>query len=277
MNYNLENLKKLRENTGVGIRDCIKALNANENDIQKSIKWLKEKSISFSKSSNIDNSDKSNKFGLVKIKNIDNRIVSFILKCESDFVAVNDKFLNLAEIISNSLLENFYNYSGLISIEKQAENHVKDLISEFSYSLKERIYIEKISFFLKNDDENFGSYIHHNNKIASFVILENGDEMFSREIAMQVVANSPKFLSKETISPLLLNDKVSEFRREVFEENNGKESEILEKIIIGKTDKWISENCFLEQKDFRNQIKIKEILNARNSKIKNFYLINISD
>jgi elongation factor Ts len=277
MSYNLENIRKLREATGVGIKDCIKALVANENDIQKSIEWLKKRSISFSKSSNINNSDRLNKFGLAKIKNVENKIVSFVLKCESDFVAVNDSFLNLAERISNYLLENFYNYYDLTLVEKQAENHVKNLISEFSYSLKEKIYIEKISFFLKRDNEIFGSYIHHNNKIASFVILEGGDEMFSREIAMQVVANSPKFLSKETISPLLLDDKISEFRREVLEEDNGKESEIIKKIIIGKTDKWISENCFLEQKDFRNQIKIEEILNSRNSKIKSFYLINISD
>jgi elongation factor Ts len=277
MSYNLENIRKLREATGVGIKDCIKSLITNGNDIQKSIEWLKKRSVSSSKSSNMNNSDRLNKFGIVKIKNIENKIISFVLKCESDFVAVNDSFLNLAERISNYLLENFYNYYDLTSFEKQVENHVKDLISEFSYSLKEKIYIEKISFFLKRDDEIFGSYIHYNNRIASFVILEGGDEIFSREIAMQVVANNPKFLSKETISPSLLDDKISEFRRELLEENNGKESEIIKKIIIGKTDKWISENCFLEQKDFRNQIKIEEILNSRNSKIKNFYLINISD
>ena len=73
MSYSLENLKKIREITGVGISECKKALDFNENNLEKAIEWLKIRSLSSSKSSNINKNDKINKFGLVKIKNSENK------------------------------------------------------------------------------------------------------------------------------------------------------------------------------------------------------------
>lgn len=237
MSYNLENLKKLREITGVGIRDCIKALDASENDVQKSVEWLKERSISSSKSANLKSGDKSNKFGIAKIKKSGDKVVCFVLKCESDFVAINSNFVNLAEQVANSLLENFYHFSIESAIEKQAEDHVKNLISEFSYSLKEKIYLEKIAFFLMSDNETFGSYTHHNNKVASFVVLEGGDEAFAREIAMQVAAYNPSFLSSKEIPSSVLSDKTKFFTREVQDEDSTKDAEISARIVTGKVNK----------------------------------------
>jgi elongation factor Ts len=277
MSYNLENLKKLRELTGVGIRECIKALDSNENDLQRSIEWIKVRSLTSSKSSNIKDGDKANKFGLVKIKNIENKVVAFSLKCESDFVAINSNFVVLAEDLSDLFLERFNTLLNSDNLEKKAEEISKDLISEASYSLKEKIYIENIKFFLKDSNDTFGSYTHHNKKMAAFVVIENGDENFAREISMQIVANNPVFLSKDLIPVQLMNSKLEDINKEVSNEDENRTPEIIEKIINGRLNKWISEICFLEQGDFRNQtLKIKDILKSNNSKIKGFSLINIS-
>ncbi|WNE41342.1 MAG: Elongation factor Ts [Mycoplasmataceae bacterium] len=277
MSNKLENLKNLREITGVGIRDCIKALDANDNDLQKSIEWIRARSLTSSKSSNISDNDKSNKFGLAKIKNNGNKVVAFSLKCESDFVAMNSNFLNLAENISDLFLDKFDILLNSENLNKSSEEISKDLISQSSYSLKEKIYIENTNLFSKDDNDVFGSYTHHNKKIASFVILENGDDNFAREISMQIVANNPLFLSKDSIPSILINSKIEDINKEVYIENEGRSPEIIEKIINGRINKWLSEICFLEQGDFRNPtLKIKDILDSKNSKIKHFSLIDIS-
>lgn len=279
MTYNLENLKKLREITEVGIRECIKALDANENDLEKAIEWLKVRSLSSSKSSNINESDKINKFGVVKIKNIDNKIVSFSLKCESDFVAMNNIFITLSEKISDLLLENFNLLFNSSDLNQKVEEITKDSVNEASYTLKEKIYLESVNVSLKEDSDFFGSYIHHNKKIGSFVVLKGGDEVLSREISMQLVANNPKFLSREDIPNDLMNSKIEEIKNDFASDNESskKSPEIVEKMINGRINKWLSEICFLEQGDFRDQsVKIKEMLSSKESKIQQFSLINIS-
>ena len=276
MSYSLENLKKLREITEVGINDCMNALLANENDLEKSIQWLKEKSMVSSKSSNLGNTERINKFGLVKIKSLGNRIVSFCLKCESDFVSENQVFVNLSEKIIDSLLNKFDDFFNLESGIEKAEESVKDLITASSYSLKEKIYIEKINFFLKDQNDVFGSYTHHNKKMASFVVLENGNDELAREISMQIVVNNPLFISEQDIPRELFDNKIKEIREELVSQENFKGSaEIIEKIVKGKFNKWVSEVCLLEQRDFRNQsLKIKDVI-LPGTIIKSFLLLNI--
>lgn len=277
MNYSLKNLKKLREITEVGIKDCINALIVNKDDLQKSVEWLKEKSITSSEFSASNNGKKTNKFGLVTVKNRENKIVAFSLKCESDFVAANSTFTTLSENISNLLLQKFDDLFNLEDRIKKVEELVKSLINESSYSLKETVYIEKVSFFVKSQNDTFGSYIHHNKKIAAFVLLENGTTEVAREVSMQVVANNPTFISKEEIPHKLANDKLREIKEEIISSrSNVNNPEIIQKVVTGKFNKWISEVCLLEQKDFRNQnLKIEEIVNSSNSKVKKFFLISI--
>lgn len=279
MTYSLENLKKLREITEVGIRECIRALDSNENDLEKAIEWLKIRSLSSSKSSNINENDKVNKFGVVKIKNIDNKIVSFSLKCESDFVAMNSIFTVLSERVSDLLLENFDLLLNSSDLNQIVEEKTKELISEASYTLKEKIYLEDVNFSLKEDSDFFGSYIHHNKKVGSFVVLRNGDEALAREISMQLVANNPKFLSREEVPSDLMNSKIEEIKNDFVNSSDSskKGPEIVEKMINGRINKWLSEICFLEQGDFRDQsVKIKEMLSSKKSSIQQFSLINIS-
>ena len=102
MNAILQKIKELRERTGIGINECVKALNANDNDLEKSMEWLKSRSLTFSKSSNSFNEEnKVNKFGLVKVDYKNNMAIAFSLKCESDFVAASDLFIDLSSKLSS--------------------------------------------------------------------------------------------------------------------------------------------------------------------------------
>ncbi len=189
----------------------------------------------FSKSSGSGSSKKSNRFGLVKISNTRNKIVAFSLKCESDFVAMNSVFTKLADDIAVSLTEKFASFANCS--QEQIGEELRGLVNSASYSLNEKIYIEKVSFFSKEENEVFGQYIHHNAKVGAFVVVDKGSEKLARELSMQAVANSPTFLAVESIPDEIVAAKMEEIRQLVSDENAGRESTIIERIVNGKFGK----------------------------------------
>jgi elongation factor Ts len=150
---------------------------------------------------------------------------------------MNNIFISLAEKIGDLLLEKFNLLFNNINLVNSVEELTRELISEASYTLKEKIYLEDIKILSINDFDFFGYYIHHNGKLASFVILEGGDEGLAREISMQIVANDPKFLSKKHVSDEIINSKIDEISKDLANEASGKSPEIIEKMINGRINK----------------------------------------
>ena len=102
---NMKLIKKLRDTTGSGIVDCKKALLENNDDIEASIKWLREKGILKAQKKQ----DRETNEGVVSLFNHDSSHSSFCLckiKCQTDFVAKNDDFLNFAHSLTKSIFEN---------------------------------------------------------------------------------------------------------------------------------------------------------------------------
>ena len=205
----LEKVKKLRELTGVGFKDCKNALDQNSGDIEKSIDFLRKKGIA-----------KANKKmervaadGLVCIFEKENNFSMIEINSETDFVAKNKEFLNFAEEISELSLKNSGVLKNILSANmknnKTVENSLVDLISKIG----EKINLRRAAFIDSKDTFNF-SYTHSSlkknvGKLGVLLSIEsnkqkNDVEELGKQIAMQIAATAPLAIDKDGLDESIL-------------------------------------------------------------------------
>jgi len=192
---NLEKVKKLRELTGAGFKDCSNAINENKGDIEKSIEYLRIKGISKAskKLERVAND------GLICIKEEKNQISIIEINCETDFVAKNKEFINFSEELSLICFKEKGNLEKIkktnMANSKPVEENLISLISKIG----EKITIRRSKFFDNTGGINF-SYIHsaikpNIGKLGVIINLdaENNNEVkeFGHKLAMHVAASSP--------------------------------------------------------------------------------------
>jgi len=245
----LVNIKKLREMTGVGFKDCKVALDETQGDIEKSIEFLRKKGIA--KASKKMSRTASE--GLVLVKEINGEISIIEINSETDFVAKNDDFINfckeLSEInfISNGDLEKLNN-------SKMANgNLVKDNLVNLIAKIGEKITIRRTKFFDKLKGLNF-FYVHsaiekNIGKIISIVKLEGIDKSkndnLGSKIAMHITASNPLAVDKDSIDKKIIDKELEIIKAEIT--NSGKPAEMVEKISKGKLSKFLNDNSLLDQ------------------------------
>ena len=254
---NMELIKKLRDTTGSGIVDCKKALLENNDDIEASIKWLREKGILKAQKKQ----DRETNEGVISLFNHDSSHSSFSLckiKCETDFVAKNDDFLNFAHSLTKSIFENndieksgtSENLSKFFIGDKDLNTALTDLISKIGEN------IQIISYKKYNSDNSiFVSYMHNKynsscSKIVSVVEISTNDVSKTvglidqlKVIAMQVSAMKPMSLDEKSLDKKILDDERDIILKQI--ENTPEDKK--EMIIKGKLNKFIKENTLLGQ------------------------------
>tara|TARA_B100000674_G_scaffold325002_1_gene270939 strand:- start:772 stop:1674 length:903 start_codon:yes stop_codon:yes gene_type:complete len=243
----LEKVKELRDVTGAGMQDCKNALKENNNNIEKSIEYLRKKGVlKAAKKSSRDAAE-----GLI-ILGEDNKSINLIeINTETDFVAKNAEFINFCEKISkiSTKAENLNDLNNL----KIDGVIIKDLIVSLVSKIGENIKLRRFKKILK---ENFKTafYIHNkvndsSGKIISVIKYKtknNESAQFAVNICMHIAAMSPMALNEGNLETDFINKE-----RKIIEEQidkNGKKPEILKKIVSGKLKKVISENTLLNQK-----------------------------
>ena len=275
----MEAIKKLRDTTGSGIVDCKKALLENNNDIDASIKWLREKGILKAQKKQ----DRETNEGVISFFNNNSSFSSFSLckiKCETDFVAKNDDFLNFAHnltesIYKNNEIEQFGKFEDLSKIfigDKDLSTALTDLISKIGEN------IQIISYKKYNSEDSiFVTYLHNKynsscSKIASVVEISTDNLTKTIEIidqlkviAMQVSAMKPMSLDENSLDKKILDDERDIILKQI--ENTPEDKK--EMIIKGKLNKFIKENTLLEQTlitDPKNTVSnyLKEISKSSN-------------
>lgn len=269
-NEKLELLKKLRDSTGISFQKCKEALENNDYNLELAVKWLREKG-------NLKNQGLGGekKFGIVQIGQNEGKMVAFTLNCQTDFVALSEKFQETAKKIEEFLLANFSQFSQT-SNSQQIPSEINGLVNELSLATGEMISLDNCRFFFQKPQENSGIYVHHNKQIGALVLIEGGERKIANELALQVVANKPHFISQEKIPQQDLEKIKERFVKEAEQENPGKPGGILQKIVQGKLQKYLQVICFLEQNDFRQpELKIKDYLLKNQAKVNDFYLLKV--
>ncbi len=230
MGIDLQTITQLRNQTGAGIADCKKALEEASGDINKAIEVLRKSGeIKAAKKA-----DRTTNEGLVSIVKEGGRAAVVVLACETDFVSRNEDFILAVSEYANKLLTlpeaDFRNW---------AEENIK---SELVLKIGENI---KLGDFGIIEGQVLGTYLHSNKKIGAVVALTGGSEELANDLAMQVVAMTPKYLSSENI-PVEEIEKEKEIYGEQMKAENKPEA-IMEKIILGKLNKYYEDVCLLNQ------------------------------
>jgi elongation factor Ts len=215
------------------------------------------------------------KFGVVKIKERKGEIVAFVLTyTDPSLPSDNEQLREAAAKIADIFLENF---SVLQEKNEWELPPLSQELDKLSLAIKDKeVNLEKVRFFQQKEQEQLGIYLHHNKKIGALVLIEGGDEEIAHELALQVVANKPQFISLDSIPQEIKEKEKEKFLTQIQEKTPGKNPEIIKRIAQENLDKYLIKTyaCFLEQSNFRDpETKIKNYLSENQVKIKEFYLL----
>ena len=261
----LDKVKKLRELTGVGFKDCKQAIDETKGDIEKSIEFLRKKGIA-----------KANKKmervaadGLISIYENDNKFSIIEVNSETDFVAKNDEFIKFVEEISKLALLNSGKMNDILISKMENKKNVKDNLVSIIAKIGEKITLRRSDFLESDKFINF-SYMHlpikkNLGKIGVLLSLETKIKKeklleFGKQLSMQIAASSPLSIDKDDLDQNIL-DKEKEIIIEELK-NSGKDNKIIDKIATGKLNKFISDNTLMGQEWIMEpKKKVKDILN----------------
>ena len=245
----LDNIKKLREMTGVGFKDCKIALDETKGDIEKSVEFLRKKGIA--KASKKMSRTASE--GLALVKENDGQVSIIEINSETDFVAKNQDFINFCKELSDINFSSKGNLDKLNESKMANGNLVKDNLVNLIAKIGEKITIRRVKFFDNSNGSNF-FYVHsavekNIGKIIAVVKLEGIADGKNNEIgvkvAMHIAASNPLAIKKEEIDKNIVDKELEIIKAEIA--NSGKPSEIVEKISKGKISKFLNDNCLLNQ------------------------------
>ena len=280
----IENVKKLREATGAGFKDCNLAVKESAGDIDKAIEILRVKGIS--KASKKMSRDA--KEGVVAVSGSENKTSIIEVNCETDFVAKNEDFTNFVKELSELNNEKNSNVDELKSSKMKNSKTVEDNIVALIAKIGEKITIGKTRT-LENTGTINNHYLHtiikdNIAKLAVVVSLQTKDnsdavKTFGKQLSMHIAASNPLALESNLIDQSVL-DKEQELITEELK-NSGKPEDIAKKISSGKMNKFKEENALLSQAWVMEPKKkvqdVLEELSIADLKIKEFYRIKIGE
>ena len=246
----LDKVKKLRELTGVGFKDCKNAIDENNGNIDKSIEYLRKKGIAkASKKMERVAAD-----GLVCISEKENKYSIVEVNSETDFVAKNNEFINFVEEISILALTNSGKMEDILISKMKNKISVKDNLVSLISKIGEKITLRRSDFFGAEKSLNF-SYIHsaikkNAGKIGVLLSLrstkpKNELAELGKQLSMHIAALSPLAIDKKDLDKNILNKEKEIITEEL--KNSGKKPEIVDKIALGKLNKFINDNTLLNQ------------------------------
>ena len=280
----LEKVKKLRDATGAGFKDCNLAIKESNGDLDKAVEILRVKGIS--KASKKMSRDA--KEGVVALSGDDKKTSIIEVNCETDFVAKNDDFISFVKELSELNNKKNSNIEELNKTKMKNGVSVEDNLVSLIAKIGEKITIGKAKTIVNSSSSNF-YYLHtivkdNLAKLAVVVSLEtktNSDtiKMFGKQLSMHIAASNPLALESELIDKAVINKEQELVTEEL--KNSGKPDDIAKKISLGKMNKFKEENALLTQAwVMEPKKKVQDILKelaVNDLKIKEFTRIKIGE
>lgn len=242
-------INKLRTMTGAGMMDCKKALEEAAGDYDAAVDVLRKKGIAKA----AKREDREASEGVVIAQTNDDRTRGIIvaLNCETDFVARNEGFINLTQKIADLALEHApANLDELLDLPFEQKVTIREKIGEQTGVIGEKVELSRYEIVT---GAGVLTYNHSNNKRSVLVALNNGAPEFEeagRNVAMQIAAMNPVSVSKDDVDPAIIAKEI-EIGKELAR-NEGKAEDMLEKISLGRLNKFFQENTLLAQKFVKN-------------------------
>ena len=274
-------IKELRERTGIGIMDCKKALQETDGDMDKAIRLLKEKGAITAAKKN-ERTVKEGSIGFC-VNEDKTQVACIELQCETDFVAKNELFINLAKDISKTAMNlSDISVDTLLNSKSEKGETIQAMINEGIQKWGEKTVLADVKVMKTSGF--FGTYVHFNNKLVSVVefdVKPKGKCLeIANQIAMHVASEKPLALNREGIDGEAVKEQKEIFEKQIREQ--GKPENMIGKILEGKMNSWYSESVLIDQKLFTdNKITIKSLIDeiskeaGSTATIKNFSIISL--
>ncbi len=274
-------VNELRQKTGAGMMDCKKALTEADGNFEKAIEILRKKGASVA----AKRAEKTANEGMVLTNVSDDKKTGIIVEvnCETDFVAKSKDFTDMASDVLNIIKTKKPSNLDTLLQDKELSGKLNDVMGKVG----EKIQVSR--FAVDNSaDSLFVDYIHMGSKLGvllKFVNVTNANDELSqlgKDLAMQVAAMKPLTVYREEVAKDVIEKEIDIYKELARKE--GKPEQILEKIAVGKLNKFYQENCLSEQAFIKDNSKnvgdlVKEF-NAKNGtgiKIGKFYRFHLGD
>jgi len=255
-----EQVKELRDKTGISVMQCRKALEEANGDMEKAIIILQKKGGEAAQKK----ADRSAADGIVIMRTDNKRILTLVLNCETDFVAKNEDFINLANKLAD--------LAWTEGVEKM-QGASTTMISDVVLKTGENIQLGGVEDL---SGEVVNGYTHFDNKSAAAVVLAGGTPEVAKDIAMHVAAMKPAFLSSADISEENKANVKSVMETEVAAQSEGKSQEIKDKMLEGKINGFFAEQTLLNQSFFKVPEKtIEQYAKDNGATVQKFVLYTI--
>lgn len=257
-NITAAEVNKLRQMTGAGMMDCKKALQENEGDFEKAIDYLRKKGQKLS----AKRADKDANEGIVIAKTNDAKDygVIFMLNCETDFVAKNQEFVDFTNLILSEAINkrpaNIDEFKALDLKGRSVEENITEMVGKTGEKME-------LAHFEVIQSGRVFAYNHPGNRLATLLGLSLADvegiDQAGHEVAMQIAAMAPVAVDKDDVSQDIIDREIEIGKDQARQE--GKPEEMVEKIALGKLNKFYKENTLLNQEFVRdNKLSVREYL-----------------
>ncbi|MEA3495026.1 MAG: translation elongation factor Ts [Bacteroidota bacterium] len=276
MTITASEIAKLRKTTGAGMMDCKKALQETNGDFEAAIDSLRKKGQKVS----AKRADKEANEGVaIALTSNDNKKGIIIeISCETDFVSKNSDFVEFANKIAKTALDNFpENTEELKSVEVDSMK-ISELLDDQMTKIGEKI---ELSAYEKVEDEMVIPYIHMGNKIGVLISMnKNNDdvEKLGKDVAMQVAAMNPVALDEDSVDQKIIDKEIEIAKEQIKAE--GKAENLVERIAQGKLKKFFKENTLVNQDFVKDSSKtIKEVVAGvdKELKINSFFRVMVGE
>ncbi|MBT1138197.1 translation elongation factor Ts [Lactiplantibacillus argentoratensis] len=265
-------VKELRDKTGVGMMDAKKALVETEGDMEKAVDVLREKGVAKAEKK----SGRVAAEGIAAVAIKDNKAAIVEINCETDSVASTDKFKNLVTEVADKIAEEEPASVDDALALKTANGTVKDDVIETTQVTGEKISLRRFQVVEKGADQSFGSYIHNGGQIAALVVLDGADSATAKDVAMHVAAINPEYVNREQVPADRLAHEKDVLVKEAL--NEDKPEKIVEKMVEGRLNKWLSEISLDDQEFVKDSDQtVAHFVESKGGKVSSFIRFEVGE
>ncbi|MBF0710128.1 MULTISPECIES: translation elongation factor Ts [unclassified Gemella] len=266
-------VKELRERTGAGMMDCKKALIATNGDIDAAIDYLRENGIAKA----AKKADRIAAEGITYLVEEGNKALVLEINSETDFVAKNEKFLELVKEVGNVILK-----AEPKSIEEAlavsvGDETIETLINNGIATIGEKLSLRRFEVITKTDADSFGTYSHMGGRIGVLTLVEGTtDGEVAKDVAMHIAALNPKYLDESQVPQEELDREKKVLSEQAL--NEGKPAAIVEKMIVGRLNKYLEEICVTKQKFVKDDsMTVEQFVASKGGKLTKFVRYEVGE
>lgn len=265
-------VKELRDKTGVGMMDAKRALVEVDGDMDKAIDHLRESGLAKA----AKKGDRIAAEGLANVYVNGNTAAIVEINSETDFVAKNDQFKELVVRVAKLVAENKpADLEAALAIETENGTIEKEIL-EATTVIGEKIAFRRFEIVEKSDDEVFGAYLHAGGTIAVLSVVTGADETIAKDVSMHVAAINPRYMTKDEVPAEELEHEKKVLTEQAL--NEGKPANIVEKMVIGRMQKFLAEICLVDQPFVKDpDMTVSKYLASKNSDVKTFVRFEVGE